>query len=257
VAFYQEIPAEISALRNRFSEISRPANHAARQKNLQDLRDDVRALKTRLGVLELLPAWRMAAGLEGLLEPLAEKPSELTPSLLRTAAGALVSLEALCVPGVRSDLDTDPAIRFLVVDDDHISRRTVAFALQKFTQSLDVAENGETALEFAARQAYDIVFLDVEMPGIDGFEVCSRIHETEANRATPVVFVTSHSDFESREKSSSSGGRDFIAKPFRSFEVTVKALTLVLRARLDKDKQAPKPSAAVVPNDLACATAVL
>jgi DNA-binding response OmpR family regulator len=79
--------------------------------------------------------------------------------------------------------------------------------------------------------AYDVIFLDVEMPGMDGFEVCSRIRTTVANRTTPVVFVTRHSDFGSRAKSSLSGGRDLIGKPFLTFELALKALTIVIQRR--------------------------
>jgi len=137
---------------------------------------------------------------------------------------------------VRADLVKNPAIRFLAVDDDPISRRAVSLALQKAFQAPDVAEDGPAALALASRRTYDVVFLDVEMPGMDGYEVCTKIHETAANETTPVVFVTSHSDFESRAKSTSSGGRDLIAKPFLSFEITVKALTLVLRSRLEQNR---------------------
>src|SRR5258706_11653125 len=178
----------------------------------------------------------MASALDGLLHQLADKPSNMTPSAMRTAAGGLVLLESLCVPGVRADLVKNPEIRFLAVDDDAISRRAVSLALQKAFQAPDVAEDGAAALVLASRRTYDVVFLDVEMPGMDGYEVCTKIHETAANENTPVVFVTSHSDFESRAKSTSSGGRDLIAKPFLSFEITVKALTLVLRSRLEQNR---------------------
>src|SRR5207244_617685 len=95
-----------------------------------------------------------------------------------------------------------------------------------------LAADAQAALALASRLRYDVIFLDIEMPGMDGFELCSKIHETDPNRNTPVVFVTSHTDFNTRAKSSLVGGNDFIGKPFLIFEVTVKALTLLLRTRL-------------------------
>jgi CheY-like chemotaxis protein len=89
-------------------------------------------------------------------------------------------------------------------------------------------------LELAGQTAYDAVFLDVQMPGMDGFELCKRLHETERNREVPVVFITSQNDFEARAKSTDAGGCDLIGKPFLTFEVTLKALTLVLKSRLAK-----------------------
>jgi len=71
------------------------------------------------------------------------------------------------------------------------------------------------------------------MPGMDGFELCSKIHQTALNQNTPVLFVTRHTDYESRVRSTTiTGGDDLIGKPFLIFEITVKALTLLLRGRL-------------------------
>jgi DNA-binding response OmpR family regulator len=67
------------------------------------------------------------------------------------------------------------------------------------------------------------------MPGQSGLDLCGKIRKRITNRATPVVFVTAHSDFESRAQSVLSGGNDFIAKPFLSSELAVKALSWLLR----------------------------
>jgi CheY-like chemotaxis protein len=71
---------------------------------------------------------------------------------------------------------------------------------------------------------FDLIFLDVEMPGQSGLELCSQIRKMATNRITPVVFVTAHSDFERRARSVLSGGNDFIAKPFLPAELAVKTL---------------------------------
>ena len=70
------------------------------------------------------------------------------------------------------------------------------------------------------------------MPGIDGFELCTKIRELPAHKNTPVIFVTNLTDFKSRARSSLSGGNDFIAKPFMFIELSCKALTYLMRARL-------------------------
>src|SRR5262249_43978824 len=86
-------------------------------------------------------------------------------------------------------------------------------------------------------------FLDVQMPGMDGFELCQKIHNSEFNRTTPVVFVTGNSDFDARAKSTLIGGNDLMGKPFLIFEVTVKALTLALQSRLLDQSFKPAPNA--------------
>jgi CheY-like chemotaxis protein len=79
---------------------------------------------------------------------------------------------------------------------------------------------------------YDLIFLDVDMPKMSGYELCTKIRTLPSYKKTPVVFVTSLNDFEARTNSTISGGNDFIAKPFLFIELTVKALIYVLRGQL-------------------------
>ena len=95
-------------------------------------------------------------------------------------------------------------------------------------------QNGADALAQLQTHSYDVLLADILMPGMDGYKTCAKIHETELNRNTPVIFVTNHKDFESRSESTRSGGSDFVVKPFLFVEITVKALTFALRNRLAK-----------------------
>jgi CheY-like chemotaxis protein len=230
--FVSRAPIHLMAARNLLQEIGRGSGEASRQKLLGDLCSEVRGLMGLSNSPELLPAWQIASSLESLLKQLVAQPSKVTASTLRTVAAAVDVLDGLREPGLGADFCTNPAPRFLAVDDDALSRRAVSFSLQKAFSQPDVAENGEAALALAATRAYDAIFLDVLMPGMDGFELCSQIHQTEYNRTTPVVFVTGHNDFEAHSKASLCGGSDVLGKPFLSFEVTLKALTLTMCARL-------------------------
>ena len=86
----------------------------------------------------------------------------------------------------------------------------------------------------AGEKAFDLIFLDVRMPGVDGFTACSLIHKTTHNRRTPVVFVTSHDDLKSRAQAEAAGGCGFIPKPVLSSEIILTALTFILRERLER-----------------------
>ncbi len=199
---------------------------------LVDALDRIQSLKNLAKPAELLPLRQVTSAVEMLLKQLTEKSSNITSSTLRTATLGVTILEELCQPGLKPDLLNDPPLRFLVVDDETFSRYALAHSLKRGLSEPDVAETGELALTMAGERAYDLVFLDVQMPGMDGFEVCSRIHETLPNQTTPVVFVTSLRDFDARANSLLCGGRDLIAKPFLTFELTVKALTLAATERL-------------------------
>jgi CheY-like chemotaxis protein len=211
-------------------------------------------LKNDSHVQALTPVWQVASALEALANQLGQKARSVTPSTIRTVTAAVDLIEALAKPGLDPALASTPPIRVLAVDDDPISRHAVAFALKKALNLPDLAANGPSALELAAQTAYDAIFLDIQMPGMDGFELCKRLHETERNREVPVVFITCQNDFEARAKSTDAGGCDLIGKPFLTFEVTLKALTLVLRARLAGktvakipviEKTAPAPALAL------------
>ena len=241
-AFYDSAPRQLAKLQKLFSEIGRASDEATRRERLQESFQQAGKLRERAGLPELLPIWQVAFALEELLKQLLRKASTVSPSVLRTTAGALDLLRDLCSRRSRPDLAAEPPVRLLAVDDDPICRRAMSFALAKAFREPELAPDGEAALALAAKQRYDAIFLDVEMPAMDGFELCTRIHETELNRMTPVVFVTRHDGLESRAQATVLGAEAFIAKPFLVFEITVKALTMVMRARLDHSAAEPVPA---------------
>ncbi len=239
--FYVRAKECLVTQRKLLLDIGRESSDPVRQQMLTNLYFEMGVLKDEAGAPEALPVWQAASALEGLLKQFTEKIRNVTPSTLRTVAGGLDLLDDLCVPGLPPDLLKDRPLRFLVVDDDMISRQALAHSLEKAFSRPDLAVDGEAALAEATQQAYDVIFLDVQMPGMDGFEVCTKIHNTVPNRTTPVVFVTRQSDFDARCKSTLSGGSDLMGKPFLTFEVTVKALTLALHGRLRGRNPEPLP----------------
>ncbi len=230
--FYAQAAKILRTQRTLLHDIGRASGGPDRQKLLANLRSGIISLKSAADIPETFPVWQMASALEGLVKQLMEKTGNVTPSTLRSLAGGVDLLDNLCVPGLKPDLLKDRSPKFLVVDDDLISRQAMSLALKKTFGQPDLAMDGETALAQAAQQAYDVIFLDVQLPGMDGFELCTIIHDTAINRNTPVVFVTGQSDFDARAKSALSGGNDLMGKPFLTFEITVKALTLALQGRL-------------------------
>ena len=72
------------------------------------------------------------------------------------------------------------------------------------------------------QNAFDLIFLDMEMPEISGTEVCDRLRKTDVNRTSPVVFVAPNVELETRARSAKAGGNDLIAKPFLLLELALK-----------------------------------
>ena len=119
-----------------------------------------------------------------------------------------------------------------MVDDEAISRRAIVYALEKAKLKSVNVEDPQEAFQLLLENEFDLVFLDVDMPNMSGFELCAKLRTMPLHQRTPVVFVTSLNDFESRTSSTMAGGNDFIGKPFLFIELTVKALIHVMRSRL-------------------------
>jgi CheY-like chemotaxis protein len=236
--FFELAPVRIGYLRAQLSKINRTTDKGTRLELLREFFCRIDVLKGKATMAELRPVWLMTCGLEGLVQQLSTSAANINPSVFRTMAGAVDLLETLCMPGVDPNLASKTPVEFLAADDNPVCLSALSLALKKAFHEPDLAVDGTSGLALAEKKNYDVIFLDVEMPGMDGFELCSKIRESKLNRITPVVFVTSHSDFNSRAKSTLVGGQDLIAKPYLSFEITVKALTLALRGRLEND-QAP------------------
>ena len=103
--------------------------------------------------------------------------------------------------------------RVLVVDDIAANRLMLRELLEPLGHKVVEAGDRAAAVELATAQPPDVVLLDVQMPGIDGFEVCRRLKAREATQAVPVVLVTVLDDRSDRIEGIRAGADDFLAKP--------------------------------------------
>lgn len=228
----------LSLLRRNMQELTKAQDDSKRLPHLLELYRRVHALTGSAGMAGLYGISQMAAALEVLLKDLLEKPKNINASTMRTVANALDFVGELFARGAEAEKDDTPVGNVLVVDDEILSRRAITYALEKADLKSVSIEDPQVALKLASENTFSLIFLDVQMPGMDGFELCMKIRALPANKLTPVVFVTSLTDFKSRAKSSLSGGSDLIAKPFMFIELSVKALTYVMRSRLINPQRA-------------------
>lgn len=238
-SFVESLPASLSTFRSHLQALAKSNLEPARLKQLHELNRKMHALANNAGIAGMTDIAQMAEALEALLKELHEKPKNINASTLRTVAHAIDFLGQLFLRGETADEQELPSVKILVVDDEMLSRRAITYALEKAKlQSVNV-EDPVAALKLLSETAFDLVFLDVDMPNMNGFELCAKLRTLPAHKKTPVIFVTSLNDLESRTNSTVSGGNDFIAKPFLFIELAVKALVYVLRSRF---QQAPKPA---------------
>ncbi len=114
----------------------------------------------------------------------------------------------------------------LVVDDDPHIRQLLAFALDKAGLGTIEAEDGEAALDLAARHNPDLVILDINMPRMDGLEVCRRLRATGE---IPILFLSSRDDEIDRVLGIELGADDYVVKPFSPREVVARAMAILRR----------------------------
>lgn len=118
------------------------------------------------------------------------------------------------------------AFRVLVVDDDQDMASLLARMLAQPGLKAEIAVDGYAALSTIAASPPDLVLLDVQMPGPDGFEICRRLKASESTALMPVVLVTALDDHESRVRGIEAGADDFLSKPVRREELVARVHTL-------------------------------
>jgi len=230
--FIENLPATLLSLRGGMQALTKSENEMLRLKQVFELYRQVHALNGNAGLAGLVLIAHMSSAFEALLKEIYEKPKNINASSTRTIAAAVDFLGVLFEKGTQPERQELPASKILVVDDEAISRRAIVYALEKAKlKSVDL-DDPQQALKLLSENEYDLVFLDVDMPGMTGFELCAKLRALPQHKKTPVVFVTSLNDFDSRTSSTMAGGNDFIGKPFLFIELTVKALIHVMRGKI-------------------------
>ena len=199
---------------------------------LQDLYRRVHFLAAAAGLAEYAQLTQTAAVFEALLYVLMKEPARISPSALRTLA-SLVDFVELLFRRAGESLPGGPlSVQVLVVDDDALSNRLVVSALRQAQLNPHSTEDPVVAWQWANQEQFDLILMDIEMPVLNGFELCKRLRSVPGYEHTPVIFVTVHSDFESRAKSSLSGGDDLIAKPILPMELAAKVVMHLLKRQM-------------------------
>jgi two-component system, sensor histidine kinase and response regulator len=109
----------------------------------------------------------------------------------------------------------------LIVDDQATNLKILSSVLSK-QYSLSLANSGLNALKYLEQKKPDLILLDIMMPGMDGYEVCSRIKENESTKDIPVVFLTAKTSIEDVVKGFNHDAVDYIIKPFNITELKVR-----------------------------------
>jgi CheY-like chemotaxis protein len=229
--FLRRAPQLQADIRDRVGALIRSKSSTEQLTLLNELGTGIASLSSLAGVTGFTRLSHLAGAMDALIKDIQKKPSQMTSSVLRTIAHAADCLNVLFRELGQVSEEIPQSTLILAVDDEPISRRTISIALGKANLRCVALEDPKMALSIVKENPFDLIFLDAEMPGLSGFELCAEIRKLPSNKTTPVIFVTSLTKFEVRAQSSLAGGSDLIAKPFLMMELAVKSLTYLLKSK--------------------------
>jgi DNA-binding response OmpR family regulator len=110
-------------------------------------------------------------------------------------------------------------MRVLVCEDQDAIRRMIETLVGSSGHEVVGVATGAKAVELASTESFDILLLDLMLPGLDGFEVCTRLRAQDSTRELPIFVISAMDDPESRERAKNAGATMFFGKPFRPLEL--------------------------------------
>ncbi len=224
-----EAPEALNVMRHSLQAAMRDPNDRT---SMRALLQEVHGLTERLSLFGQRPLFTFAAGLEALIFDLNRFSEQANPSTLRTV-GQAIDFAAVLLQEASCNQIKDPAsAQVLIVDDEDGARKIVMAAMGLVNLRSLATETPSSGLASMKAQTFDLIFLDVGLPEMSGFDVCTRARAIARNEKTPIVFITGMTTFQNRVQSSLSGGNDFIGKPFNIPELGLKALIWVFKGQL-------------------------
>jgi signal transduction histidine kinase len=134
-----------------------------------------------------------------------QSESQESPQRATTGRSALVSH--------LSDLPPTKSFRVLLAEDVRVNQQLVVRTLEKRGHVIEVASDGQQALEKARKNSYDVILMDVQMPGMDGFQATEAIRKLDAQSQIPIIALTAHAMVGDRQRCLEAGMNDYLAKP--------------------------------------------
>ncbi|ANF57159.1 response regulator transcription factor [Halotalea alkalilenta] len=129
--------------------------------------------------------------------------------------------------------------KVLIVEDNTELAENLYEFLGEEQYELDLAQGGMTALHLLDTQVYDVVVLDVMIPGLSGFDICRKLRK-DMNNQTPIIFMTAKGAIEDKEEGYLSGGDDYLVKPFPLRELALRINALHRRRHHDTQRLCAK-----------------
>lgn len=230
--FFGQIPAIASGLQQVHSEFLSSIGTQNLQLRLDDLLRKTGFLSYMTGMAGCYRLAQLSDALEAMLFELRLKPASISDSCRHTISSTVALLVDCLGRADQPDEQCLSPTSVLVVDDDAVSNRVLVTTLNRVKLNAVSVADPFAALEKLRQTTFDLVLLDINLPGITGLALCAEMRKLPRHDRTPVIFVTGHAEYEPLARSVLQGGDDLITKPILPVELTVKVVAHLLRRRL-------------------------
>jgi CheY-like chemotaxis protein len=230
--FFEQIPGITKSIQQICGQFLEAQDPAERDRKLEAFNRKIGFLTHMTGMAGCYRIAQLSSVFEALLFELQEKPAYLNDSSRQTIAATMSLLLECLHRADQADEQCLSPTTILVVDDDVVSNRALKMALSRFRLAPLFVVEPFAALEKLRYVPYDLVLLDINLPGMDGIQLCEQMRGLPLHQNTPVVFMTSYLEFLPRAQAILRAGDDLIAKPILPIELTLKVIAHSLRCRM-------------------------
>lgn len=222
------LPGSLTALRHALHDVIRDQ---ANREAWQELLVKAHAFAEQIALLGESAITHLAHALEVTVYGLIAMPERLTESVLRTMGQTIDFMATLWDKGFQSQPLNVAEFHVVIIEDEAGAREIIRASMDMIGVSSDGMETPTACVTVLSSQPCDLIFLDINLPEMNGFEVCTRIRTLPLHERTPIIFITGMVTFQNRVQSNLSGGNDFVGKPFNLAELGLKALTWLIKGR--------------------------
>ena len=127
----------------------------------------------------------------------------------------------------------EPKLRLMIVDDELIVRESLMYWFRKYGHEIDTAASGSEALEKIEQKPFQLLFVDIKMPGMDGLELLERVKKEYPD--TLVVIITAHGSIESAARAMRAGASDYLLKPFKPDQLSLVMEKILSQQKINSD----------------------